>query len=105
MQASKNGYFYVLDRHTGKLLSAKNYTFVNWASGIDMKTGRPVLTPQSDWYSSPKNVYPSWAGGHTWNPMSLSAQTHLVYIPVVDMPAVWLDMLHNGGTVKFIDGF
>ncbi len=105
MQASKNGFFYVLDRHTGKLLSAKNYTFVNWASGIDMKTGRPVLTPQSDWYSSPKNVYPSWAGGHTWNPMSLSARTHLVYIPVVDMPAVWLDMLHNGGTVKFIDGF
>ncbi len=105
MQASKNGYFYILDRHTGKLLSAKNYTFVNWASGVDMKTGRPIPTAQSDWYSSPKNVYPSWAGGHTWNPMSLSAQTHLVYIPVVDMPAVWLDMLHNGGSVKFIDGF
>ena len=105
MQASKNGFFYVLDRHTGQLLSARNYTFVNWASGIDMKTGRPVTTPQSDWYSSPKNIYPSWAGGHTWNPMSLSAQTHLVYIPVVDMPAVWLDMLHNGGSVKFIEGF
>jgi quinohemoprotein ethanol dehydrogenase len=105
MQASKNGFFYILDRATGKLLSAKNYTYVNWASGVDMKTGRPMPTPQSDWYASPKNVYPSWAGGHTWNPMSFSAQTHLVYIPVIDMPSVWVDMLHNGGQVKFLDGF
>jgi quinohemoprotein ethanol dehydrogenase len=105
MQASKNGFFYVLDRKSGQLLSAKNYTFVNWASRIDMKTGRPVVTAAADWYSSPKNVYPSWAGGHTWNPMSYSAQTHLVYIPVIDMSAVWIDMLHNGGTLKYLDGF
>ena len=105
MQASKNGFFYVLDRKTGKLLSAKNFTYVNWASHVDMKTGRPVVTPEADWYSSPKNVYPSWAGGHTWNPMSYSAQTHLVYIPVIDLSAVWVDMLHNGGRVKFLDGF
>ncbi len=105
MQANKNGFFYVLDRKTGKLLAAKNYTFVNWASHIDMNTGRPVLTGAADWYASPKNVYPSWAGGHTWNPMSYSAQTHLVYIPVIDMPAVWIDMLHNGGTMRYLDGF
>jgi quinohemoprotein ethanol dehydrogenase len=105
MQASKNGFFYVLDRKTGQLLSAKNFTYVNWASRIDMKTGRPVVTKAADWYSSPKNVYPSWAGGHTWNPMSYSAQTHLVYIPVIDLSAVWVDMLHNGGRVKFLDGF
>ena len=105
LQANKNGFFYVLDRRSGKLLSAKNFTFVNWSSGIDMKTGRPRVTPQADWYGSPKNVYPSWAGGHTWNPMSLSAQTHLVYIPVIDAPAVWIDMLHNGGEMKFLDGF
>ena len=105
MQANKNGFFYVLDRKTGKLVSAKNYTFVNWASGVDPKTGRPILTKQSDWSVSPKNIYPSWAGGHTWNPMSLSAQTHLVYIPVIDAPAVWVDMPGNGGEVKFLDGF
>jgi len=105
MQASKNGFFYVLDRKTGKLLSANNYTYVNWASGVDLATGRPVTTKQSDWYSSPKAVFPSWAGGHTWQPMSLSAQTHLVYIPVIDQSAVWVDLRHNGGTVKFIDGF
>ncbi len=105
MQASKNGFFYVLDRKTGKLLSAKNYTYVNWASGVDLKTGRPLLTRTSDWYESPKNVYPSWAGGHTWHPMSFSAQTRLVYIPVLDVPNVWVDMLHNGGAVTFINGF
>ena len=105
MQASKNGFFYVLDRKTGKLLSANNYTYVNWASGVDLETGRPVTTQTSDWYSGPKVVYPSWAGGHTWPPMSLSAQTHLVYIPVIDQSAVWVDLRHNGGTVKFIDGF
>jgi len=105
MQASKNGFFYVLDRTTGKLISAQNYTYVNWASHIDLHTGRPVLTSNSDWYASPKNIYPSWAGGHTWNPMSYSGQTHLVYIPVLDVPSVWVDLLHNGGTVKYIDGF
>ncbi len=105
MQASKNGFFYVLDRKSGKLLSAHNYTYVNWATGVDMKSGRPMPTPASDWYASPKNVYPSWAGGHTWNPMSYSAQSHLVYIPVIDVPSVWVDLLHNGGQVKFLDGF
>jgi quinohemoprotein ethanol dehydrogenase len=105
MQASKNGFFYVLDRKTGQLLSAKNFTYVNWASHIDMKTGRPVVTPAADWYSSPKNVYPSWSGGHTWNPMSYNPQTRLVYIPVIDMSAVWVDMLHNGGRMRYLDGF
>jgi quinohemoprotein ethanol dehydrogenase len=105
MQASKNGFFYVLDRKSGELLSATSYTYVNWASGVDPKTGRPTVTPQGDWYSEPKNVYPSWAGGHTWNPMSYSLKTHLMYIPVLDVPSVWVDMVGNGGTVKYIDGF
>src|ERR1019366_3448688 len=105
LQANKNGFFYVLDRATGRLLSAKNFAYINWASGVDMKSGRPVITKDSDWHSSPKNVYPSWAGAHTWMPMSLSAQTHLVYIPVIDSSAVWVDMVHNGGDVKFLDGF
>jgi quinohemoprotein ethanol dehydrogenase len=78
---------------------------VNWASGVDLKSGRPVLTAQSDWYSEPKNVYPSWAGGHTWNPMSYSPKTHLMYIPVLDVPAVWIDLAHNGGALTFLDGY
>jgi quinohemoprotein ethanol dehydrogenase len=105
MQASKNGFFYILDRKTGELLSAANYTYINWASGVDMKTGRPIPTAQGDWYSGPKNVYPSWAGGHTWHPMSYSLSTHLMYIPVIDVPNVWVDMAHNGGSVTYLDGF
>ena len=105
MQANKNGFYYLLDRKTGELVSAKAYTYVNWASGVDLKTGRPIPTAQSDWYTGPKNVYPSWAGGHTWHPMSYSKSTHLVYIPVIDVPNIWVDMLANGGAMKFLDGF
>ena len=105
MQANKNGFFYVLDRKTGEVLSAKPFTYVNWASGVDLKTGRPMPTAQGDWYTGPKNVYPSWAGGHTWHPMSYSAATRLVYIPVLDVPNIWVDMRTNGGAVKFLDGF
>lgn len=105
MQANKNGFFYVLNAKTGKLISAKNFSFVNWASKIDMKTGRPVVTKDADWYTTPKNVYPSWAGAHTWPPMSYSPQTGLVYIPVVDVPSVWVDLAHNGGTLKYLNGF
>jgi quinohemoprotein ethanol dehydrogenase len=105
MQASKNAFFYVLDRRTGKLLSAKNYAFLNWATHVDMKTGRPVVTKQADWYNTAKLTYPSWFGAHTWNPMSYSAQTHLVYIPVIDVPTIWVDLLHNGSKVKYVEGF
>jgi quinohemoprotein ethanol dehydrogenase len=105
MQANKNGFFYVLDRKSGELLTATPFTYINWASGVDMKTGRPQTTKTSDWYPSPKNVYPSWMGGHTWQPMSYSPKTHLVYIPVLDAPSVWVDLAHNGGPVKFLDGF
>jgi len=105
MQASKNGFFYVLDRKTGELLSAKNYTRVTWASHVDLKTGRPAVAEGADYYSGPKNVYPSWAGAHTWPPMSYNQKTGLVYIPVIDASNVWVDMAHNGGSVKFINSF
>jgi quinohemoprotein ethanol dehydrogenase len=105
MQANKNGFFYVLNAKSGKLLSAKNFSFINWATKVDMKTGRPVLAPASNWYDKPSNVYPSWAGAHTWPPMSYNLKTGLVYIPVVDVPSVWVDMAHNGGSVKYLNGF
>jgi len=94
MQASKNGFFYVLDRQSGELLSATNYTYVNWASRGRLKTGKPVVTDEADWSKKPSNIYPSWAGGHTWNPMSYSLMTHLVYIPVLDVPNIWVG--HGG---------
>ncbi|VVN99935.1 Quinohemoprotein alcohol dehydrogenase ADH-IIG [Pseudomonas fluorescens] len=81
MQAPKNGFFYVLDRTSGQLLSAKNFVPVNWASGIDMKTGRPIFTGAADYSKGPKVVQPSFLGGHNWHPMSFSPKTGYVYIP------------------------
>jgi len=87
MQAPKNGFFYVLDRQTGELLRAAPYTHVNWADHIDMKTGRPVMNPASDYHEKPSVIWPSMAGGHAWTPMAFSPRTGLVYLPVYDTPA------------------
>jgi quinohemoprotein ethanol dehydrogenase len=84
MQAPKNGFFYVLDRATGKLLSANPYTKVTWADHVDLKTGRPVLTAQADFSKQPKEIWPSQAGGHNWMPMSYSDAAKLVFIPAMD---------------------
>jgi quinohemoprotein ethanol dehydrogenase len=73
MMAPKNGFYYVLDRATGELISAEKYTRVNWASHVDLKTGRPVLTEQGGWYKDkPKLVIPYLGGGHVWQPMSFN---------------------------------
>jgi quinohemoprotein ethanol dehydrogenase len=81
MQAPKNGFFYVLDRNTGELLSAEPYVYVNWASKVDMKTGRPVETPNARYLSSNEQIYPGPFGGHNWQPMAFNPKTNLVYIP------------------------
>ncbi len=86
MQAPKNGFFYVLDRQTGKLLSAEKYTTVTWADHIDMQTGRPVKSAQADYGTTEKIVWPSQAGGHNWQPMAYSDESGLVYIPVLEAP-------------------
>ena len=89
MQAPKNGFFYVLDRATGELLSADNYINITWATHVDMTTGRPVEVPGARYTDKPFTVFPSYLGGHNWHPMSYSPQTGLVYIPVLDIPAVY----------------
>jgi quinohemoprotein ethanol dehydrogenase len=94
LQASKNGFFYVFDRRTGELISGKPFTYINWARGLDTK-GRPIVNPIADYSKKPQLIYPSTGGGHSWAPMSLSAQTHLVYIPVFDVPMVWVDLEHK----------
>jgi len=82
MQAPKNGFFYVLDRNTGELLSAEPYVYVNWASKVDMKTGRPVEAPNARYVKSNEQLYPGPIGGHNWQPMAFNPKMNLVYIPV-----------------------
>ncbi len=91
MQAPKNGFFYVLDRATGELLSARNFTFVNWTRGIDARTGRPIPNPAAEYHGGASLVYPSQAGAHNWQPMAFDADAGLVFIPVIDMPMVYID--------------
>lgn len=82
MQAPKNGFFYVLDAATGKLISAEKYAAVNWAEKVDLATGRPVLN-KSALYAGGKatrlTIGPN--GGHIWQPMAFNPQQGLVYIP------------------------
>ena len=88
MHAPKDGFFYVLNRNTGKLLSANNYIPNTWASRVDMKTGRPVVNPESFPQVKPHLITPGYGGGHNWNPMSYSPLTGLVYIPLLEGYAV-----------------
>jgi len=81
MHAPKDGFFYVLDRRTGELLSAEPWVTVTWASGINLKTGRPVVNPEARYGATAVSVMPGPGGGHVWPPWSFNPTTGLVYIP------------------------
>ncbi|WP_297489847.1 PQQ-dependent dehydrogenase, methanol/ethanol family [Acidocella sp.] len=86
MQAPKDGFFYVLDRETGKLISADKIGKVTWAERIDMKTGRPVEAPHDRYDISGRIlIWPAPAGEHSWQAMSYDPQTGLVYIPTMQL--------------------
>jgi PQQ-dependent dehydrogenase (methanol/ethanol family) len=81
MQAPKNGFFYVLDAATGALLSAEKFAPANWASHVDLATGRPVENPETRYDMTGEVAYvtPTGIGAHNWRPMALSHDTGLVY--------------------------
>ncbi len=89
MQAPKNGFFYVLDRATGELLSAEKYAEATWASHVDMETGRPQETEQSDYDEIARIIRPAPGGAHNWEPMAFSQDASLVYIPARDSASVY----------------
>ena len=92
MQAPKNGFFYVLDRDTGKLISAEKLGKVTWADRIDLATGRPVEKPGIRYESGPSTIYPFNSGLHSWMRMAYSPATGLVYVPTMQMAT----RLHRG---------
>ena len=101
MQAPKNGFFYVLDRTTGQLISATPILPLyptrstppgmplSWAYGVDPATGRPTENPEARYRSATAIVRPSPFGAHNWHPMAFSPMTGLVYIPVQDLASDW----------------
>lgn len=98
MHASKNGFFYVLDRTDGKLISAEPMAKVTWASGIDLSTGRPVEAPgiRFSKANTTVEVWPGFSGGHNWLPGSFSPRTGLVYLPTSDHPALISNTVADG---------
>jgi len=95
LHAPKNGFFYVIDRTDGKLISAEKLGKVTWATKVDLATGRPVLTPNARYENEPVTLWPSFQGVHNLYPQSFSPKTGLVYVPTIEMPATF------GGDVDY----
>lgn len=108
MQAPKNGFFYVVDRTNGALISAKPFipmaatkdtpagAPISWAYGVDPATGRPMENPEARYLTAPAVVRPSAFGAHNWHPMSFSPRTGLVYLPAQDL---FFGFAHDPGFV------
>ena len=90
LHAPKNGFFFVVDRTNGKLISAQNFVPVNWATGYD-KNGRPIETPLARVTDRPREVIPSPFGAHNWHSMSFNPLTGLVYLPAQSVPLTLMD--------------
>jgi quinohemoprotein ethanol dehydrogenase len=86
LQAAKNGFFYVIDRTDGRLLSAEKLGTVTWAERVDLSTGRPVENPAARYREKNVLLWPSFQAVHHWTPQSFSPLTGLVYVPTLEMP-------------------
>jgi quinohemoprotein ethanol dehydrogenase len=95
MQASKDGYLYVLDRATGQFLAGKRFAYLNWTQGLDPRTHEPIPRLSLDWTHFPALVWPSPLGAHNWQPMSFDRQTDLLYIPTIESPMVYVNTAHR----------
>ena len=93
MTAPKNGFFYVLDRMTGELISAEPFAKVTWAKSVDLKTGRPVEDPAARYQDRPFEGWPSSSGAHNWQAMAYDPGSKLVYIPVLEQGAIFSDTI------------
>ena len=82
LHAPKNGFFYVLDRQTGQLLSADAFVpGINWATGVDLRTGRPNIVPAALYKDAPFLGVPGGGGAHSWHPVAFNPDTGLLYLP------------------------
>ena len=91
LHAPKNGFFYVINRETGKLVSAEPFVATTWASHVDMATGRPVEIGDPRYLDGSSRVSPMAIGGHNWHAMSYNPITGLAYIPSIHLSAIYSD--------------
>ena len=85
MQAPKNGFFYVIDRTSGRLISAQKWGKATWAKSIDLKTGRPVENKNIRYETGEVITWPGSQGAHSWMSQSYDPKTGLIYIPYMQM--------------------
>jgi PQQ-dependent dehydrogenase (methanol/ethanol family) len=97
----RNGFSYTLDRATGELLMAEPFVNVNWASGVDLKTGKPIENPEKQTSSTKnvKDICPSAMGGKNQQPVAYSPKTNFFYVPTNN-----LCMDYEGVEVKYAAG-
>jgi len=97
----RNGFAYMLDRATGELLMADPFVVVNWATSVDLKTGRPIENPEKQTSSTrnTKDICPSAMGGKNQQPVAFSPRTNLIYVPTNN-----LCMDYEGVQVKYQAG-
>ena len=91
MQAPKNGFFYVIDRTNGELISAEPYVATSWATAIDKTTGRPIEVPGSRYEDGAFIVKPSGLGGHNWHSMAYDPVSKLAFLPSQDFFGAYSD--------------
>jgi quinohemoprotein ethanol dehydrogenase len=92
LTAPKNGFFYVIDRTDGKLISAEKIARVTWATRIDVASGRPVEVAAARFPDGrPFELWPSFRGAHSWMPMAFSPRTGLAYVPKLESGAIYAD--------------
>lgn len=88
--APKNGFHYTLDRHTGELLAVGKFAKTNWATEIDLETGKPIYDPQGEYWNLAEGeeafIWPNSWGARNWTPMAYHPGHALSYIPVIDAP-------------------
>lgn len=97
----RNGFGYTIDRGTGEILVAKPFVHINWATGVDMKSGRPIEDPKKRTSSmrNTKNIFPGAMGGKDQQPASYSPKTGLFYVPTINV-----GMDYEGVEVKYQAG-
>jgi len=97
MQAAKSGYYYMLDAYTGELIRANNFVPVNWTSGYDMATGRPIINEAAQYTkrTAATIIQPGPAGAHGAAPMAFSPDTGLLYIPAMESSMAFTNAPEN----------
>jgi PQQ-dependent dehydrogenase (methanol/ethanol family) len=93
----RNGYLYMLDRTTGEVIAADAYGTVNSVTGVDLKTGRPIVNEEKNTPvgKTVRDICPTASGAKDWMPSSYSPRTGLLYIPHENLCMDWESVQTN----------